>query len=68
MLSKFRERFKELRKQEGLSYMKMEEILGISRSTICRWEKGQTDIKSEELYKVAKFFSVSAGYLIGLED
>jgi len=68
MLSKFKEKFKELRKQEGLSYIKLEEILGISRSTICRWENGQTDIRSEELYKVAKFFNVSADYLIGLED
>lgn len=68
MQSKFCKRFKELKKESGLSEKKLGKILGVSDATICRWENGKSDIKSEDLLKVAKFFGVSADYLIGLED
>ncbi len=68
MLSKFSERFKQLRKENGLSYESLEQVLGVSRSTMCRWENKQTDVKSEELIKVLQFFNVTADYLLGLED
>ncbi|MBQ7798470.1 MAG: helix-turn-helix transcriptional regulator [Clostridia bacterium] len=68
MLSKFSERFKQLRKERGLSYESLETDLGISRSTMCRWENKQTDVKSEELIKVSQFFGVTVHFLLGLED
>ena len=68
MLSKFGERFKQLRKENGLSYESLEKFLGISRSTMCRWENKQTDVKSEELIKVSQFFNVTVHFLLGLED
>ena len=68
MESKFQERFKELKKDRGLSNVKLAEKRGVSHTTICRWENGKCDIKSNELVKVAMFFGVSAGYLVGLED
>lgn len=68
MLSKFSERFKQLRKEKGLSYESLEKVLGISRSTMCRWENKQTDVKSEELIKVSQFFDVTVHFLLGLED
>lgn len=68
MLSKFSERFKQIRKERGLSYESLENVLGISRSTMCRWENKQTDVKSEELIKVSQFFGVTVHYLLGLED
>ena len=66
--SKFSVRFKELKKELKISEKKLGEKLGVSDATICRWENGVSDIKSEDLYKVAEFFKVSADYLIGLED
>ena len=66
--SKFTQRFKELKKESGLSDKKLGKVLEVSNATICRWENGQSDVKSEELYKIAEFFKVSADYLIGLED
>ena len=68
MLSKFSERFKQLRKERNLSYESLENVLGISRSTMCRWENKQTDVKSEELIKVSQFFNVTVHFLLGLED
>ena len=68
MLSKFNQVFKELKKESGLSDKKLGELLGVSHSTICRWENGQSDIKSNDLIKVAQFFGVTLEYLVGLED
>jgi len=68
MESKFAERLKELKKENGLSNMKLGDAIGVSDTTICRWENGKADIKSKELVKVAQFFGVSTDYLVGLED
>ena len=67
-MSKFPERLKELKKDSGLSDFKLSQLLGVSPMTICRWENGINDIKSNELIKVAEFFKVSTDYLVGLED
>lgn len=65
---KFAQRFKELKKEFGLSNVKLGMAIGVGAATICRWENGKADIKSNELVKVAKFFGVSSDYLIGLID
>lgn len=67
-MSNFSERFKELKRESGLSNEKLGKLLGVSHMTICRWENGQTDIRSQDLIKVAQFFDVSILYLLGLED
>ncbi len=66
-MNKFAERLKELKKEFGLSNMKIDKAIGVGDTTICRWENGKSDIKSHELVKVAKFFGVSTDYLVGLE-
>lgn len=68
MISKFNIVFKELKKESGLSDKKLGELIGVSHSTICRWENGQSDIKSNDLIKVAQFFGVTLEYMVGLED
>ena len=68
MKYKFAERFKELKMESGLSNEKLGKLLGVSHMTVCRWENGQTDIRSQELIKVAEFFGVGVLYLLGLED
>ena len=68
MTSQFNKIFKQLKKESGLSDKKLGELLGVSHSTICRWENGQSDIKSNDLIKVAQFFGVSLEFLVGLED
>lgn len=66
-MRKFNIIFKQLKKESGLSNMKLAKALGVSDSTVCRWENG-SDILSDDLIKIALFFGVSAGYLLGLED
>lgn len=64
----FCERLRELRLERKLSIIKLGEILGVNNSTISRWENGIMLPNIAQLYNIAKFFEVSADYLIGLED
>lgn len=62
------ERLKELRLEKAMSTMALGKAIGVSDMAICRWENDKNDIKAEQLAKIAKYFSVSSDYLIGLED
>lgn len=64
----FTERFKELRTEKSLSTISLGKILNVNHSTIIRWENGSILPSIEHLYNIAKFFEVSADYLIGLEN
>ena len=64
----FRERLKDLRKENNLSTTQLGKILNVSSSTISRWESGEILPSIEHLYNIAKYFKVSSDYLIGLEN
>jgi transcriptional regulator with XRE-family HTH domain len=64
----FAERFLELRKDAELSQARVAKELGVSFAIVCYWETDRSDPSIENLYKIAKFFKVSADYLIGLTD
>ncbi|MBQ7713115.1 MAG: helix-turn-helix transcriptional regulator [Clostridia bacterium] len=66
-MRKFAERLKELRAESGLSIMALGKAIGVSDATICRWENGVSDIKSDELVKLAEYFLVSTDDLLGFE-
>lgn len=64
----FCERFKDLRKENRLSTIDLGKELGVSNSTITRWENGVIVPSIDNLFNIAKYFKVSADFLIGLED
>ena len=64
----FGSRLKDLRQERGLSLKKLGEELGVSKTALCQWENGITDISGHNLVILAKFFQVSTDYLLGLED
>ena len=64
----FCERFKELRKENKLSTTELGKKLGVSNSTITRWENENIIPSIEHLYNIAVYFNVSSDYLIGLEN
>ena len=66
-MRKFAERLKELRTEAKLSILALGKAIGVSDATICRWENGISDIKSDELLALAEFFSVSTDDLLGFE-
>ncbi len=65
---KFSEIFTELRKIHGLTQQDLSSKLGYAKNSICAWEKGRAQPNFETLIKIAKIFSVSIDYLLGLED
>jgi len=68
-MSKLGERLKELREEKGLSRLALSKALHIGRgATLCRWERGEQDIDSHNLIKLADFFDVSIDYLVGRND
>lgn len=68
MLEIFGERLKSLREERELSKRELAKLFNVSHSTINRWESGLQAPNIIYLYQIAKFFNVSADYLIGIED
>ena len=64
----FCERLKELRLEKNLSTIQLAKELNVSDSTITRWENNLRVPSIDNLYNIARFFKVTADYLIGLED
>lgn len=64
----FCERLKELRMEKNLSQVKLGEKLRVTQSTIAKWESNEREPSQDNLVEVAKFFKVSADYLLGLSD
>ena len=60
-------RLKELREQRGISQTELANFLGVVRSTICQYEKGNRMPDSNILGKLADYFNVSVDYLLGRE-
>ena len=59
----------ELRKKNGDTQKTLAELLGVSEMTISRWEKEkELKIKYEYLQKLAEYFKVSIGHLLGITN
>lgn len=65
-MEKFGERLKELRLERGLGQVALAKELGVGKSVISLWEKGQCEPTLGNLIKMAAFFGVSIDYLAGL--
>ncbi len=64
----FGERLRSLRNETELSAKQLGMAIGVSDVAIINWENNVNDIKGEYLVRLAKYFSVSTDYLLGLED
>jgi len=64
----FAERLKDLRTEKGVGHVQLAEAIGVAKSNISFWERGITDIKGEYIVRLAKFFNVTCGQLLGTED
>ena len=64
----FADRLRELRVENKLSPRGLADKIGVSDSTVSRWEKEEMSITDENIVRLAKFFGVSSDYLLGLED
>lgn len=61
-------RLKELRQEKKLTQEELASEIGVSKITILRWENGERQIKPDKAQKLADYFGVSVGYLLGYES
>lgn len=61
-------RLKELRKQKGISQLKLAIDLNTNQNTISRYETGTREPGINELINIADYFNVSVDYLLERTD
>ena len=64
----FAKRLKEFRVENGLSQRELADKLGVSKQNISDWEHGKSETSFEMVIKIATFFEITVGQLIGSED
>lgn len=64
----FSERLKELRINYPIGQNELAKELQLSNASISYWENAKQEPTASALFKLAKFFSVSVDYLLGIED
>lgn len=57
-------RLRELRKQKGISQLKLAMDLSMNQNTISRYETGEREADYKTLIKIADYFNVSIDYLL----
>lgn len=61
-------RIRDLREDKDMSQTKMGEILSCSQRVYSNYERGDIDIPTTTLCKIADFHKVSVDYLLGRTD
>lgn len=61
-------RLKELRKEKGISQLKLAMDLSTNQNSISRYETGERECDYAMLIKLADYFNVSIDYLLGRTD
>ena len=61
-------RIRQLREDADLTQVQMAAVLQCSQRIYSNYERGDVDIPTSVLIKLAKFHQVSADYLLGLSD
>lgn len=56
-----------LRKQKNLTIVEVAEKIGVPKPTVLSWEHGTRQISMGKAKKLAEYFGVSVGYLLGLD-
>jgi transcriptional regulator with XRE-family HTH domain len=67
-MNNFAKRLRELRIEKNLTLEQLAENTNFSYSAIHKWENNLRTPNANAVIELAKFFKVSAGYLLGLED
>lgn len=64
----FARRLKERRKSLGLKQQDIADHLGISNTTVSKWEHGIFDPDTSTLKKLAAYLRVDVNYLVGFDE
>ena len=64
----FASRLKLLRDEKGIGQNTLAQELQLSNASISYWETCKQEPCAEAIFKLAKYFNVSADYLLGIID
>jgi len=64
----FSKRLREIRIERGFSQASLAKELGVTKQNISDWENGKSETNFEMVARIANFFQVTAGQLIGTEE
>ena len=67
-MQKFNERLRLLRKEAGLSQQEFAKQIGMSKSSVNMYERGEREPGFETLECIADYFNVDMNYLLGKSD
>lgn len=68
-MSNMGERIRNLRKEKGLTQEELGKYIGVKKSAIMKYEKGEVqNMKRSSIEILSKLFNVSPSYLMCLED
>ena len=62
------QRIREVRQARGMSQVELARLLGVTKQSISNWENDNIQPSIEMLVKLARSLSVSADYLLWLEE
>jgi transcriptional regulator with XRE-family HTH domain len=62
------DKIKNLRLQKGITQTELAKTLGLTRSSVNGWEMGLSVPSTQFIAELADIFSVSTGYLLGVEN
>lgn len=65
---RFADRLKSLRAVHGLTQQQLADVIGMSKSTINMYERGEREPGLETQERIADFFNVDLDYLLGRSD
>lgn len=61
-------RIRKARKVSGLNQQEVEATIGKSKNAVSRWERAEVQVDATDLGKLARLFTVSADWLLGIDD
>ena len=64
----YTERLRELREDNDLTQEQVAEAIGVKREQYRRYETGVNEIKASHIIRFAKFYHVSADYILALSN
>ncbi len=62
------ERIKKLRKEHKLTLVELGELIGLTKSTVSKYENDEINIPSDKLEKIARVLNTSPQYLLGFDE
>lgn len=65
---RFGENLKRLMAEEGVTQTSLAAVIGVSQRAVSKWINLQAEPTERSIVNCARFFGVSADYILGMED